>query len=1207
MPNRCPSFSYWSKRSFDRNTPALVQQVDRIEESIHRLILMTGSEDLHAFQDVLEELIQRKVVKYKKAPSEFLHNNYSISLPLRSLCSSLTVTDQSSLAVHIKAHAGIELKLHSTIKDYLAAATSVSFRGDCNAYERELLLLETTEFLTNLDLIHNAELDPTYLPAIHLEKPNGEILNVLEYYPTILDFHNRVKSLNFTHEMKMDKRLRHYNMFLKFGQTAFVHDKCYCYVRTNERTHKDIQDPTSTFLNFAVKSWLENPLAVPDLKLFKNLTEDDWRSLFPYQWHFLNHTIHSMRTVHDNLTPEVSVRLSLIIDNYRNSKSYNEFAVHLMASALAKSGGHKRKKRAIMGLIFKASALVKKALTQLYIFFKNLFNSVLGNKLIVKSMAALSQLKAIPGKVPYVQVLRSQFATRRLMNDLGPYTSKLLKSVKMPGQTYTYPAFLSSGRKISFSLPKHLPSKFVGPVSSAGKGAKKRLIDTYTFARKYKWEIGANVLALATFGAVDGAIEHHYHSDVARPDNDTLLLNPDNEFIGRQASSDYDFLTENINGGFTYGTPLNSTMVGKLQDEVYPDHLVGEVYNNETYDPAKQEVMDRLRFYYIENNQEGVDIFDQSIDINVRRQALDNQRRLNQRLRYQNSVALMAMRYPEKDDEHRRAYNAAQAYFGLFTMSTRLVLPAEADMDMILDSLALTSKATFIDEMEDLITVAFMQLREHLAQTSRNGGFDIGDPGSIPGMKGESPLNDLDGADSKEVFVLMLRQRGDEIISEYVRYLDLIIAAENERMLWISNNKNHELLYKRPPGIIPSLDQDQDFLFMMFSFLLRLNTNQERSELDRFLERNSQLTAIRMIAENEAVGLSTEMLRTRVDEYHVKRMRKKGLSGSAVREPSDSDNFVEYNDWLELAMNSTANILEFMPSPENYREDSRNILSNEFVGQNRPSYAGADNVMITDANYVPPQTQEARNRAEMLKRVKRQTAEYVANLTSMPEFKNEVERLLSQRDGVSEAILTNEISDLQEETSTKPYRLSIKDMMEIHHKMNNVTYRQKFKLDYYQKAYLNYLKDATRLVTNHEVDPVVAAMLLEPINLRYIHAPITRGIQAAHVLLHVDPLPRLSDRQVLQQYIEEILEKNQELMEQFEEETQKVVKMQEDFQKELSGSLKYITVGKLFIYFGLILLAHALVVIAEKILSKIIDYIRCYLPVAQDVALDDFE
>ena len=1133
--------------------PPYLQDLDTIEEAMARLISTTtqGGQNVEtAVGDSLARLVRSKVVKYNHGKGELSWRRYSVNLPLSQVCQSLAVTQLSSMSVLFSNFNGLKTLQLKDLEEYVKTTNSVRLLGSCNVYDIERIKLKISEFLTRLDLVFNIEVNGKYLAPFFF-KLNGTILHAGEWYPLYVDRWNYLLS--------PESNSDYYN-FMKKGEKAFTHRNCGAILSSDQKTERRMRTFDRSMAEALLTAYRDDPRLLPPLEILKKIKVSEWKTVFGARWKHYNDSIYAEHELETARSPSVKIRLAMMVYNRYNLRTDpNHFGLLLTSITQANNERrrseqmHSRNKRAILTVVLKGAQLVKRAIIYLYNFFKNWFNSVVGNTLTNKVVGrSLGKLQKIGKKVTpywdqmkaqskkYITVLRSAPEKAYILKGLGPFHNKLLRHVATGTSRglakATSKMKFGPGRSALLTLPRTIPTGFISRFSTAGKRLRKRLLDAWTFAKKNKASISINAAGIALFSLTDYALQSSLLPDSdsgydADEENDFDPLPDLPECLDRECYDPPDQddishinpLTEAslVNdlqaiGNFYYAPEVNQTMRQLLQDEIFP------TLNSSA---STAEKLEARRIFTTKNYDLTVpNIYDLTIDQTIRQKALLKQRKMNQVQRFRKSFTYSYTTYSDISPDHKKALICAQQFLGFLTLSSRILSPDEMFLDQSLDllvSLDLDDRKAYCNEIYQYLMIAYQQLDEQKASIIQTN-FDVAGMSTPPELVQNitdnndietptiiSPLNDLQAADF-DAFSVMLRVRGQQSFKIFNSYLDRIIALNEERRFWIQNFKMHRLLYQKLPFNPPN--PCNDYLQEFVTYFSYISDDGVKNDIDQFLLNSANLTAIRLFSENLAVGFSTKSLESQISPVDLKTLKKDGIKAivplkyrQGTNDIYNGDATIKSYDELLDAANSNEDFLEFAPQLDDYEDMTSLNLNAKLQPDMTPSKKIVDQLKNRTSDS---------NQNNVVNRIKRHVDNVFQNLTAHPGFLEEHKKLMNDPESINLFLLRSKFGH--------SHPLRVTDFLRIHQTLYNDTMKSYRYHDYIQQHY-QYLRKAVDLIKDFELDGELMALFADPAVLEEIPPHKKQLIEAASTILRIDPLHSLAEKSALVQSLDRAL------------------------------------------------------------------------------------
>lgn len=1127
----CPSYLFWTKGHFDQATPPYLQSLDKIELALTRLMATTSSHEDSSSPvgDILQRLIRSKVIKYNHNETALNWRRFSISLPLAQVCQSLAITEISSLSVLFSNYNGLQTLQLNDLQDYVHTVNSVKFTGVCNLYDTERVRLKMIEFLTTLDLVFNAEIDGRYLLPFFFQI-NGTVLNAMEWYPQYVDRWNYLLSAESNSE---------YYKFLKHGAKYFTHRRCAVLISSAQ--YIDDRLKTGHLTKTVLEAYKSNPSLLPPLRILQNSTAEDWESVFGDQWQKMNNSFHYEHQLYEDQTPNARIRLSVMIYNRYNFKSNpNDFGLLLHSiteeNNLRKKSEevHSRAKRTVITVLLKGAQLVQKAIMYLYKYFQGWFQSVVGNNITSKVIARSTGIRNTIGNKltpywkklqeqqhSYIAVIRSRYEKSSILKSLGSFHNNLLRFVPTGTAKITPKLKLGAFRYSHLTLPKTIPTGFISRFSAANKRLRKRFLDTWVWAKRNKASLATNAAGIALFGLTDYAVMSSF-ADSEDPLEDPLEEIPscsDPSCYDPDAALHTNPLTESslvndlqiIGSNFYFAPTVNQTIRELLQAEIFPrldnstntdEKLqVREMFTNENYDITRP------------------NIYDVTIDQQIRQKALIQQRNLNQVNRFRTSFTYKYATYSDISPSHKKSLVCTQQFLGFLTLASRILQPDEFFMEQALDllvSLDTDDRRNYCNEIRNYLLIAYKQIEEQrTAYTESN--FDVASLPDLGRLTNDfsnvtliSPdKNDLQ-ADNFEAFAVLLRVRGQQTFRLFNEYLDRILAMDQERQYWISNFKIHRLLWQdlgfTPPNV------QADYLQEFVTYFTYLTQNNLKPLIDQFIQSQKNLTAIRLWSENLVVGFSTSALEREISSVDLKALKKHGLNAIVPKKSKsefDADAQIKLYDELLEAANHNEDFLEYSPELDEYEDETSLRLINELQPGVTPPKKWLDKMKKMQEE----KKKQAEENNDVVNRIKRHAEGIFKNITMHPEFQNEKATFLSNPENMARFLTRSKFEN-------NP--LSLTDYLTIHRNLQNDTRRYRY--SEYIEAHYSYLKMAAKLIIENDLEPELMCLFADPAVLEEIPLEKRRLIEASHTVLKIDYLPTLMERSSLVKSLTRVIE-----------------------------------------------------------------------------------
>ena len=1118
LPQDCPSFKFYESGTVDKSTPSFLLSISSLDEAIGRLIELTGGGSDHTVSDTLSGLLRQTSWDYNEVADGLKWKDSTQLLPLQSVCNSLTVSQQSELSIQFRHHVGLSLTDSNTVEDFLLSAYSVRMIGPCTLYDEEKVLLAASNFITRLDFLRNAQFRPEFLANVVLEMKN-RYYNVLEWYPKVIA---RTKLL--FHPTSASN----YYRYLANGAIQFKHNNCTLRMIAKEKLEQQIRKNPNKYTAQILHDFHNNLGPRPPYLLVKNTPIKYWKRKFGDKALEIRQTMLTSYMEHSALSTSESIKLAILIKNKQLSKSSpGEFELVLKSVTAAnqlekyhyspnvtvvapilpdrtvRSGAgnisdslkpHIRRKRHPILLFFQtAIRLITQVGQRLITFFRGWSGTVIGSNLGRSLQKVYSNLQgAAKG---WSSQIRTHHSVRQILGKMGPAQKALTPYVRLrsPG-SLPLPAKqlkFGPGRYSSLQLPAPL-NRQLSLFSPERLQLKQRLVNFYAWSKRNAILIGSTAATAALFGfSVDATANEKYQT------SNEYATNP--SFDGPhvyQAAQNWQSIA---NGTHFIYQPITMTREQgqSLQIDVYgsANGTQGNKTLADLYDSA----------LHVAYDNDVISIYDLSLPVELRREALLKLRHKNQLLREIDSMTFAAAKYSQKSPLHEKAMIAAEVFIGICQTGHTSLLPTDEFMDSMLRNLVASGNLqAFIDEVMQYRNLVFIQLQDNWTQETRNTFIHAAE-----GIQGQFTADQLDQFDesvdpeAKQVFTLILRKSGRDHLHNYNHLMDLLLSAEQERRFWQRSYGSHRLLYTNPPTEMPN--SQSDYLSTLFFFQMYFTEDGRMDQVDAFIDAMGRLTLIRLYDENRAVGLSTASLEEQISPLDLAILKQSGLKGIASSQPPDASTFSDYDQLSSLA-NANTTLVEFSPSLSDYEEDyaeGGKILRNELTGLNHIY-----------------NTEEGRN-----KRRKRRDLQQEEERKLLAE--RAIHRILgniSTDDGVKAELqlLTKDPTRsllLMEQTKRSQGQLNLLDMLKLEEHLADRSKARGASMNDLKKMHNDFLASALNYLGTHEIPGEMMALLLSPQQSSDLPEVTRAQLLTANRVLRIKPLSSLLERQALLNYL----------------------------------------------------------------------------------------
>ena len=1112
IPNDCPSFQYYAKGHLEESTPVMVLSVKNMDELLGKLIGMAGENRNTA--EVLSTVLRESAWNYTEATRGMGWKEATQQLPLNSVCNSLTVSQQSELSIQFSHHIGLSLKSTASVEEFLLNAYAVRIMGPCNIYEKEQLMLDATNFITRLDFLRHATFNPGKLANIVVEL-HGEYHHVMEWYPKLI---SRTKLLFHPSTSS------NYYRYLTNGLIQFSQGNCTLRMLSRERLKEQILKNPNQFMAQLMKDYYTGSIPKPPYDIVKNAPKAYWKNNFGSNHTAVRELMLSSYAQHTTLATNEAIKLAILINNQQYSRS-SPGDFELILRSITAAGNLKsyvaktrsltlpdrsldptafniteptdthslRTKRSPVFFIFSsAMRLLTRMGQRLLAFFRGWTPAIVGSPL---GRAVQRVHTSLQGSARgFSSQIRTEHSLKQILGHMGPAQRVLVPFVRsrslgnLPQQVRQLQ--FGPNRYSSLQLPSPIKRQ-LSMFSPERLRLRQRALDMYAWSKKNILFLGSTAATVGLFAlSMDTIANERYENYYNFSDNPW----DDGPHVVQAVKSWYAI----ANGSFYLYEPMTTTLTPEQQRSLQADVFGNKTQGNgnatraDLYDSALAEAY----------RSEGINIYDISLSVEVRRSYLLKLRSNNQILRELDSMTFAAARYVEESPTHKKAVEAAEMFFGLLMTSYQTILPTEQFMDSLLRNYIRDGDHNaLIEEVHNYVDLTFMQLQDQWTPEMREK-FAM----TAEGLQNHFSNQDIEAfkkttdPNARAAFELMLRKQGKEQLHVFNKQMDFLLGAESERLFWKQNYGSHRLLYANAPFEVPN--KNQDYLATLFWFQLYFAQEGKQKEVDDFILAMSRLGMIRLYDENRACGLPTEYLKAKISPQDLAIIETSGLPGIADTKASDwldSATFTDYDSLLSLA-NSNGSLVEFSPDIGDYANDEDNLLTNELVGLNN-----VKDVISEESSPRGKRSLSSKQRQKIFQ-AKEFARRILGNLTLDSDLQKELE-LFAIYPSRSRLFMKR----MKRETLTH------RDLLDLETSQTEGTDMQ-----HLEEAQAAYLASAQRYSREQEIPGEILALLLSPQQGNDLTDSARAKLQTAHRVMKIQPLPSLVEKQILLSYLRRI-------------------------------------------------------------------------------------
>ena len=1082
-----------------------------MDEALGKLLELTGGGTDHSVMDTLSSLLRTTAWNYTEVTDGLKWKDSTQLLPLQSVCNSLTVSQQSELALQFRHHVGLSLTDSKTVEDFLLSAYAVRQIGQCSLYDSEKVWLSASNFITRLDFLRNAKFHPEFLANIVFEI-RGRYLHVLQWFPKLIA---RMKLLFHPSSTS------NYYRYLANGAIQFRHRNCTLRMITTELLREQIRKNPHKYSAQVLHDFHTGVGPRPPYLLVQKTPIQYWKRKFGSKALEIRQVMLASYLEHSALTTPEAIKIAIILKNQQLSRtSPGEFELTLQSvtasgklkkyfyngnstvtapalpdRTLTASGDKphiRRKRHPIIVFLQGALRLISQIGQRLIRFFRGWSGTVIGSNLGRAVQRVYSNLQgAAKG---WSSQLRTQHSIRQLLGKMGPAQRALTPFVRtrslgnfpLPVRQLKF----GPGRYSSLQLPKPL-TKQLSLFSPEKLQLRQRLVNLYAWTKQNAMLAISTAATTALFGFSIAITSDDSNQYIC---NYTATPYADGAHVWQAAQNWQSIVNQTY---FIYQPiTMDREQARLLQIDIYGSAMSNGTTGNKTladlYDSALHEAYD----------SDVVSIYDLSLPVELRRRALLKIRQKNQLLRELDSMSFTAAKYAQKSPLHERALNNAELFIGILMTGHTTLLPDDKFMDtMIRNLIASNDLETFCKEVEQYRDLVFIQLQDAWSPETRAKFMHAAE-----GLQDHFTVSDLEQFDktldpqAREVFTMVLRKDGREHLYRYNHQMNLLLSAESERRFWKNTYGSHRLLYDQAPVEMPN--NRADYLVTLFWFQMYLAEEGRMQEIDDFILAMGRLSLIRLYDENRAVGLPIANLESKIAPQDLKVLKESGLKGIADSKPPDDTTFTDYDSLSTLA-NANTSLIEFSPSLSDYEGDDEGILKNDLVGLNN-IYDSEDEKNKKRRKRDLYQTRQKRILA------KRAADRILSNFTSNEDLMNEL-HLFAQHP--TRSLL------LMERFKRSQGQLDLLDMLQLEEHLQDTKNKVGATTNDLKKMYHDYIVSAISYIKTHPLPGEISALLLTP--QQSIDLPdIARAqLQTASRLLKIRPLTSLMEKQALLNYL----------------------------------------------------------------------------------------
>ena len=1119
LPTECPSSEFYRTGEVRKHSPSFVLSVQSLDDALGRIIgLRAGGEDIYN-KDILSQTLRATAFSYREATEGMEWKNLTQTLPLSSVCSSLTVQQQSELALQFSHHVGLSLASVATVEEYLVSSFSVRFQSKCSFYAKERLLKQAAQFLARFDFLRHTTIDPFYLANIILDY-NGRYMPATEWWPKL------VERLNLLFTPASDSNFYRY---VANGVIQFTEGKCTLRLVSKDRLLKEIRNNPTPLAAQLILDYQRGVGDRPPYEIITGTPDVYWKELFGQDWRKVKTVMATDYMQKEALTTPEAVRIGVVLSNIKARRtSLGEFE-NLLRSITAANrikqfvGANPLITRdEVVELVFgngdlydqphlrvkrhpalvAAWGVVSRLVARLIIFFRGWAAALRGSALTASVRSVVTPLQG--RAVGIANVARTQERLRAIIGQVGNAQRQLVPFIRhtRTSSMRALPARMlrfGPGRFSSLELPTQA-RRALAQFTPDRLQLKRRSLDAFQFARRHALLIGSTAATVTLFGVsldvTSKDLEHYRH-----PPN-TTESDPEPPYWPDSVRSFYAI----CNGSFVY-----DPMILSLEERLALQHEMfgqGKAEDSEVPNSTRTALHDEtLQRAY---SSEVVNPYDTSLPIMLRRDTLLATRRRNVITREMDSMTVAMLEYKKKSLLQKKAVEHAELFYGVLMYQHEVLLPDEAFMDGLLDAVIRRHDLqAFINEVDEYVTLVFIQIQEswsperriQFARRARNNTKTTEEDELYDFLTTADP-------EAKAAFELVLRSKGQDHINTVVNMMDQVLSAEAERRYWLEQgHANHRLLWLQQPLEIP--EREADFLSTLFWYQIYMAQEGKKDLLNRFLSAMSRLSTIRVYAENQAVGMASKHLEKSIDAADLEQLKKFGLAGiSATDGTGDSATFTDYSNILELA-NSDEPLLDYSPTMQDYNLDDDHMLNNEHVGLNHiKDTEEYENATETDGR----KRRDLYHHQQLRIMAKRNADALLGNLTSDPTLLSEINRMYNDRDYL--ALIKKRYA-----LGAKP--LTITDLFRLQQDINKPTTNKALGIETLKLAHSDYLAEALEYlqVDHDDVPPAMIALLVDTAEGHRLPQKTLLKLQVAKRVLKINPLTSLIEKKALLSFL----------------------------------------------------------------------------------------
>ena len=1101
----------------DKSTPSFLLSINSLDEAVGKLLQMTGGGEDHSVTDTLSALLRETAWDYNEATDGLAWKESTQQLPLQSVCNSLTVSQQSELSLQFRHHVGLSLTDIKAVEDFLLSAYAVRLIGPCSLYDQEKVWLASSNFITRLDFLRNAKFHPEYLANIVLEI-KGRYLNILQWYPKLIArmrllFHPSSNS--------------NYYKYLANGAIQFRHRNCTLRMIARERLQQQIRKNPHKYSAQILHDFHTGVGPKPPYLLVKNTPLAYWKRRFGEKYMEIRQLMLAQYMEHAALTTSEAIKLAILVKNQQLSRTspgefelvlrsitaagnlkkyfYDSANATMVASVLpdrtvrswigntndAFTPHIRRKRHPILVVIQTALKFITQLGQRLVSFFRGWSGVVVGSHLGRTVQRVYSNLQGAARG--WTSQLRTEHSIRQLLGRMNPAQRALTPFVRTRSLgTFPMPVRqlkFGPGRYSSLQLPSPL-NRQLSLFSPERLRLKQRLVNMYAWSKQNALLIGSTAATTALLGfSLDTTANERYQPSY----NYTASPLADGPHV-YQAAQNWNYI---VNGTYFIYQPIT---MSRQEAELLQIDIYGATQNGTEGNRTLADLYDSALHMAYDNNV--VSIYDLSLPVELRREALLKLRQKNHLLRELDSMSFAASKYVQKSPLHEKALAHAELFIGICMTGHSTLLPSEKFMDtMIRNLIATNDLQAFCDEVEQYRNLIFLQLQDSWSPETKATFMHAAE--GIQSHFTETDLEQFDeriDPDAREVFTLVLRKSGRDHLHNYNKQMDLLLSAESERRFWKQNYGSHRLLYEQPPCELPN--NNNDYLVTLFWFQMYFAEEGRTQQIDDFIQAMGRLTLIRLYDENRVVGLPTASLESKIAPQDLKLLKESGLKGIAESNVPDASTFSDYESLSSLA-NSNATLIEFSPSLSDYEEDEEGILNNELVGLN--------NIYDTEEGKLRKRKRRDLHQQEQRRILSKRAADRILNnITQDAWLQNELQLFATDP---KRSLL------LMERMRRSQGQLDLLDMLHLEEHLQDKRKVGSTTVDDLKKMHNDYTASALTYLETHSLPGEILALLLSPQQSASLPESLRAQLQTANRVLKIQPLTSLMERQALLNYI----------------------------------------------------------------------------------------